>query len=180
MLSLTKKTDYALIAMSYLIERSDRTVSAREIAAAFEMPAALVMNILKTLHHSGVLSSTRGTKGGYRLTTDLGKISIYDLIQMLEGPVKLTECSPTDQPSNEPRSCKVRGCPISRPIQTLHAKLTCYLKEVKLSDILGNGNGHATETPVELTTSATSSGATSAAPSAEVVAAAAATEEHVG
>ncbi|HEX2971520.1 MAG TPA: Rrf2 family transcriptional regulator [Tepidisphaeraceae bacterium] len=173
MLSLTKKTDYALIAMSYLIERADRTVSAREIATAFQMPAALVMNILKTLHHSGLLSSTRGTKGGYRVTSDLSKVSIHDLIQMLEGPVKLTECSPTECESTEPRSCKVRGCPISVPIQTVHARLVGYLKEVKLSDILGNG--HRQETPVELTTSATGS----AAP-AEVVAASTAPNEQVG
>ncbi|MGE5612044.1 MAG: RrF2 family transcriptional regulator [Bacillota bacterium] len=176
MLSLTKKTDYALIAISYLIERADRTVSAREIAAAFEMPAALVMNILKTLHHSGLLSSTRGTKGGYRLCTDLSKVSIHDLIQILEGPVKLTECSPTECESKEPRTCKVRGCPISGPIQTLHTKLTSYLKEVKLSDILGNGPVQITPaTPAEVTTPAADP-----APSTEVVAAAAAPAENVG
>lgn len=139
MLSLTKKTDYALIALSYLAERSDRTVSAREIAAAFEMPAALVMNILKTLHHRGVLSSTRGTKGGYRLSIDLSKISVHGLIQMLEGPVQLTECSVTECPPVDPRRCKVRNCPISKPIQTLHARLVGYLKEVKLVDLMRNG-----------------------------------------
>ncbi len=138
MLSLTKKTDYALIAMSYLAERTDRTVSAREIAAAFEMPAALIMNILKTLHHSGILTSTRGTKGGYRLATELRSISVHDLIGMLEGPVKLTECSPSDCPPNGPRNCKVKGCPISGPIQVLHGRLVGHLKEVRLSDILGN------------------------------------------
>ena len=65
MLSLTKKTDYALIALAYLAERPDRTVSAREIAGGFQMPVALVMNILKTLHHAKWLASTRGAKGGY-------------------------------------------------------------------------------------------------------------------
>ena len=139
MLSLTKKTDYALIALSYLAKRSDQTVSAREIAAEFEMPAALVMNILKTLHHNGVLSSTRGTKGGYRLCTDLGKISVHGLVQILEGPVQLTECSATDRDPREPRRCKVRNCPISGPIQTLHAKLVKSLKEVKLADLMRNG-----------------------------------------
>jgi Rrf2 family protein len=138
MLSLTKKTEYALIALSYLSERTDRTVSAREIATAFEMPAALVMNILKTLHHNEVLTSTRGTKGGYRLASELSSITMHELIGMLEGPVKLTECSPTECRSHEPRSCKVKGCPVSVPIQALHTRLVGYLKDVRLSDILGN------------------------------------------
>jgi Rrf2 family protein len=138
MLSLTKKTEYALISLSYLAERTDRTVSAREIAAHFEMPSALVMNILKTLHHHGVLTSTRGTKGGYRLAAELDNINVHELISMLEGPIKLTECSPTDYPNHEPRNCKVKGCPVCVPIQALHVRLVGYLKDVRLSDILGN------------------------------------------
>lgn len=136
MLSLTKKTDYALIALSYLAERSAQTVSAREISTAFEMPAALVMNILKTLHHHGVLTSTRGTKGGYRLCTDLGTISVHDLIQMLEGPVALTECSAPSFDPTAPRRCKVKSCPVSGLIRKMHAKIVDTLKGVKVSDLM--------------------------------------------
>jgi Rrf2 family protein len=136
MLSFTKKMDYALITLSYLAERTDQTVSAREIAMAFEMPPALVMNILKTLHHAEVLTSTRGTKGGYRLVGDLAQISVYDLIHVLEGPVRLTECSSPDRDRNELVSCKVRGCPIRGPVRALHEKVIRFLREVKLADIL--------------------------------------------
>ena len=48
MLSLSKKTDYALIALAYLAERPGRVASAREIAAARNLPAALLMNILRS------------------------------------------------------------------------------------------------------------------------------------
>lgn len=141
MLSLTKKTDYALIALCYLAERRNQTVSAREVAEAFHMPAALVMNILKTLHHSGVLMSTRGTKGGYRLIADLARISVYDLIEMLEGPVHLTECSGPPLGPGESRNCKVgpSACPIQAPIHALHRKLVSFLKEVKVADVVLNG-----------------------------------------
>jgi len=141
MLSLTKKTDYALIAMGYLAEHRSDTVSAREIAEAFNMPAALVMNILKTLHHAGLLSSTRGTKGGYRLITELERISMHDLIQVLEGPVRLAECVIV---ANERDTCgwegpcKIgKGCPIQAPIKALHGKLVSFLQDTKLSDVLG-------------------------------------------
>jgi Rrf2 family protein len=138
MLSLTKKTDYALIALGYLADRPDETVSAREIAAAFEMPAALVMNILKTLHHAGMLLSTRGTKGGYRLTADLGKVTMYELIEVLEGPVRLAECVIREEPcGSDGAPCKIgRQCPIQGPIKALHTKLVRFLKDVRLSEVV--------------------------------------------
>lgn len=139
MLSLTKKTEYALIALGYLSERTNQTVSAREIAEAFNMPAALVMNILKTLHHGGLLSSTRGTKGGYRLVADLANLSMHELIEILEGPVRLAECvivEHEEERCGRP-DCKVgKGCPIQAPIQALHTRMVGFLREVKLSDVL--------------------------------------------
>lgn len=150
MLSLTKKTDYALIAMGYLAEHRAQTVSAREISEAFNMPAALVMNILKTLHHAGMLSSTRGTKGGYRLTADVSKLSMHDLIEVLEGPVRLAECvivANEKETCRRDGPCKVgKGCPIQAPIQALHGRLVSFLHGTKLSEVLpsnGNGNGHS-------------------------------------
>ncbi len=147
MLSLTKKTEYALIALCYLSDRQTQTVSAREISEAFNMPAALVMNILKTLHHNEMLSSTRGTKGGYRLICDLGNLSLHDLIEVLEGPVQLTECSCYPDPSVlVDKSCKVTAnCPIQRPIRAIHKRMTEFLKDVKLTEIIGvhRGNGEA-------------------------------------
>lgn len=152
MLSLTKKTDYALIALGYLAEHRNQTVSAREIAEAFAMPAALVMNILKTLHHANFLSSTRGTKGGYRLTVDLRKISIHDLIEVLEGPVRLAECVIVDNESAGcgEGHCKIgRGCPIQAPIQALHTKLVGFLKDVTLAEVLNTSQKKA-EAPAEM------------------------------
>jgi Rrf2 family protein len=140
MLSLTKKTDYALIALGYLAERRRQTVSAREIAEAFNMPPALVMNILKTLQHAGMLTSTRGTKGGYRLVADLGRVSMHDLIETLEGPIRLAECviianEKATCPRHEP--CKVgKGCPIQAPIKELHKRLVSFLKDTKLVGVV--------------------------------------------
>jgi Rrf2 family protein len=152
MLSLTKKTDYALIALGYLADHPDTVVSAREIAEHYRMPAALVMNIMKTLHHGNMISSTRGTKGGYRLTADLSKVSMHDLICVLEGPIRLTECIVLDGESVETASCKiVRGCPIQKPIRNLHCRLVEFLREVKLSEIVQHGhNGRGRAAQAEL------------------------------
>src|ERR1700728_2713904 len=114
MLSLSKKTDYALIALAYLAERPGRVASAREIAEARDLPAALLMNILKELQHHGLLRSTRGVKGGYEIAVDLAAVSLHQLIVALEGPVKLVECAGESaacqhENDSEATACRVRG-----------------------------------------------------------------------
>jgi len=143
MLSLTKKTDYALIAICHLAERNGAVVSAREIAAAYTLPTALVMNVLKTLHHKGVLTSRRGTKGGYSLAVDLADISLLELIECLEGPVHLTQCTTTEGCADSPGPCRIaEKCPIRGPITALHDAVLGFLKDMKLADIVKT-NGHA-------------------------------------
>jgi Rrf2 family protein len=137
MLSLTKKTDYALISLGFLAENHGRVVSAREISHAFSMPDALVMNILKTLHHHDWLRSTRGTKGGYQLAIKLGERTVLDLIEALEGPVSLTECMIRKGEECRKSRCRIhRPCPIEAPIKALHNKLVHFLKETPLSDVV--------------------------------------------
>src|SRR5688572_33100434 len=84
MLRLSKKADYALISLGYLIEHPEHVVSAREIAERCQLPLPLLMNILKVLHQRGVLKSSRGASGGYRIASDLAKLSLLELSGMLE------------------------------------------------------------------------------------------------
>ena len=84
MLRLSKKADYALISLGYLAEHPEHVVSAREIAERCQLPLPLLMNILKALHQRGVLKSSRGASGGYRIASDLSKLSLLDLSGMLE------------------------------------------------------------------------------------------------
>jgi DNA-binding transcriptional ArsR family regulator len=65
MLALTKKTDYALIALSHLAKRPETVVSAREIAEACGVPQPILTNILKTLASAGIMVSTRGAAADF-------------------------------------------------------------------------------------------------------------------
>jgi Rrf2 family protein len=127
MFCLSKKTDYALIALAYLAEHQDRVSSAREIAEANGAPLPLLMNILKVLHQRGILRSLRGSTGGYQIAVDLDKWSLSDLIGILEGsePAARVLDAQTQQAG-----------PVAAPIQALHYKLRRFLKDVKLSDLL--------------------------------------------
>ncbi|HAU38285.1 MAG TPA: hypothetical protein DCX07_11305, partial [Phycisphaerales bacterium] len=93
MLSLTKKTGYGLIAMTYLARvEGDAPASAREIAERFGVPASLLGNVLKELSGAGLVESVRGARGGYRLARPPESINLADLVEVLEGPIRLAEC----------------------------------------------------------------------------------------
>jgi Rrf2 family protein len=146
MLYVSKKTDYALVALAYLAERAGSTASAREIAGTSEMPLALLMNILKTLQHYKVVESTRGVKGGYRLRADLNDVSLWNLMGMLE----------TTERGEEAHDCcerltqyKVNREPaMHAPVTALQYKLIGFLENVKLSDLVLPGR--RIDVPVEL------------------------------
>jgi Rrf2 family protein len=161
MLTITRKTDYALIALAHMAARAGRVSSAREIAAAYGLPAALLMNILKSLHHHGLLQSTRGVKGGYQIKADLGAVSICDLIEIMECSGRGGDCgcgchappAGAAQHLNESangldgaigrksgRRTKLNGAElVHESVQALRVRLQRFLKDVKLFDLIQPG-----------------------------------------
>ena len=137
MLSLTRKTDYALVALSYLTGRyaeSAQPVSAKQIAQTFGLPLPLLMNILKELVRAKVLSSTRGINGGYELATEPGRISLLEIVTAMEGPVRLSQCA--DGLPIVGQGCNLSdNCPIQRPIRSLHRRINRFLEDVTLKDL---------------------------------------------
>jgi Rrf2 family protein len=135
MFTLTKKTDYGIIALSHLAKQPVGTVTtAREIAERYHVPAALLVNVLKALCQGELVRSTRGVKGGYTLALQADEISLAEIIRVIDGPVRFVQCS--DKTSDGESACELLGtCPVVRPIHKVHAKLVSFLNDVKLSDI---------------------------------------------
>jgi len=148
MLCLSRKTDYALIALSYMAGRQGQVCSAREIAAAYALPLPLLMNILKTLHRKGLLRSTRGTKGGYGIAAHLDAASLYDLIEVLEGGVKTRRHAFLGVHSDSGHRPISNFQPTDAPVRALQYRLIRFLKDVKLSDLLLPGR--RIDVPVEM------------------------------
>ncbi len=68
-------------------------VMVREIAESQEIPERYLEQILNTPRKSGLLMSTRGAKGGYKLAKPPSEITIGDLIRVLEGPIDVVSCT---------------------------------------------------------------------------------------
>jgi Rrf2 family protein len=146
MLSLNRKTDYALVALAFMADRPGQWSSAREIAQNSDVPLALLMNVLKTLHQSHILRSTRGMRGGYQIATDLERLSLFDLTRVVDR----TEPA-VDDSRREPECCgryKIDKSGVHGPVHAFHHKLRQFLKAVKLSDLVLPGR--RIDVPVEL------------------------------
>jgi Rrf2 family protein len=141
MLRLSKKADYALIAMKHLATRSDAaSASAREIAEQYDIPIELMAKVLQRLARRGLLVSHQGTRGGYRLGRAPSAISVADIIQAIDGPLTVTACSTEAENCDQYGKCSVRD-PLWRiKDRILLALATCSLQEV------------ATDTPHDPTT----------------------------
>lgn len=92
MLRVTKLTDYGIVLMGQLA-RSPReaSLSTRDLAEAAGLPLATVCKILKTLAREGLLSSQRGSAGGYQLARDPETIAVAEIIAALEGPITMCQ-----------------------------------------------------------------------------------------
>ena len=76
MFRLSKKSDYGLIALKHLAQHNEESISAREIAAQYHIPAELLAKVLQRLVRKGLLVSQQGINGGYVLAKDPTTISI--------------------------------------------------------------------------------------------------------
>jgi Rrf2 family protein len=131
MLRLSKKADYALMAMKHLAIKSDvASTSAREIAEQYGIPIELMAKVLQRLVRSGLLTSHQGTRGGYTLSKPTAAISVADIIQAIDGPLTVTACSTEAENCDQYAKCSVRD-PLWRIRERiLSALATCSLQEV--------------------------------------------------
>jgi FeS assembly SUF system regulator len=109
MLRLAKLTDYGTVIATHMARQPEQLFTATELAVAGRVGVATASKILKQLARAGLLNSVRGTKGGYRLARPAATISLADVIDALEGPPGLIECSVRDGLCSHEQSCAIRG-----------------------------------------------------------------------
>ncbi|MBM3820913.1 MAG: Rrf2 family transcriptional regulator [Acidimicrobiia bacterium] len=131
MLRLSKKADYALMAMKHLAQKPGApSTSAREIAENYGIPIELLAKVLQRLVRTGLLVSTQGTRGGYTLSRPSASISVADVIQAIDGPFTVTACS------SERNSCEQYGkCNIRDPLWQIREKIAATLGTVTIAEM---------------------------------------------
>ena len=85
-------TDYAVVLATHLAG-SEEPHAARDLAVETQVPEPTASKVLKKLARAGVVVSQRGAKGGYTLARPAHQIGIHEVIEAIEGPIAVTECS---------------------------------------------------------------------------------------
>lgn len=133
MLRMTKLADYGFVLLIHmaLMDRS-QWHNARDLSNATRLPLPMVSKILKALARGGLLTSTRGTKGGYRLARDPAEINAAEVITALDGPISITECLDAGD-----SSCNVEMlCPVKVSWQRVNHAIQDALEEITLAEMI--------------------------------------------
>lgn len=144
MLRLSKKADYALIAMKHLAIHQDAgtSSSAREMAETYGIPLELLAKVLQRLVRARLLLSVQGTRGGYRLARQPMTISVVDVIQAVDGPVTMTACSPDDHRCDQYSKCSIRD-----PLWRVRTRILDALNTVTIAELAADVDGAVPPAP---------------------------------
>ena len=131
MLRLSKKADYALMAMKHLAQkRVSPSSSAREIAEQYDIPIELMAKVLQRLVRMRLLASTQGTRGGYMLGRPADAISVAEVIEAIDGPFTVTACSTDKHDCEQFNKCSIRD-----PLWQIRERIAAALETVTIAEI---------------------------------------------
>lgn len=133
MTKINRKIEYALMALRYMSQKiPGELTSAKEVSDAFNTPFDATARVMQQLaQKGGILKSEYGANGGYQITKDLAKVSMYDLVEIIDGPTALVKCLHKEAP------CDIQDrCNIISPVTLLNNKLTEFYRTLSLKDLL--------------------------------------------
>jgi Rrf2 family protein len=139
MLSLSKRADYALLALSHLAVTQaaapERLVNTKEIAEQYEIPVELLAKLLQSLAKNGIVASHPGPTGGYKLLRAPNAISVAEVLTVIDGPLSILPCS-----NGLGHTCKqFSHCTIRDPLAEIEMRVKALLQEITLEDVSGSG-----------------------------------------
>lgn len=142
MLRFGRKTEYALIAVLHMGERPGCLASSREISGRYHIPPEILGKVLQALARAGLLEAVHGARGGYRLVRPLAEISLGEVIEAIEGPVRMAPCTGDHHDCSQQPTCNIQS-----PVSQLQAALTHFLHQVSLAGFRRAAAGHDTLAP---------------------------------
>ncbi len=130
MLRISRLTDYGTVLLAHMAGQSGAVCSAAEVANATGIAVPTVSKLLKSLARAGLVTSTRGANGGYQLARAAHEISAASVIDALEGPVSITECSAIDS------HCDFESvCGVGKTWQRINGAIRRALEDINLLDL---------------------------------------------
>ena len=130
MLKITRKVEYALIALNHLQQQNDGDLgSAKEISKQYGIPQELLAKTLQKLARVEIIEAVQGSTGGYKLLVDPSTISMTHFFEILEGPVGIMDCY-FDSGCRQLNTCNIRS-----PINKINDAIRNVFNNITLADL---------------------------------------------
>ncbi len=132
---IRRKTDYGIRALAHMaLGNSEREVyGARDIAEARDVPEVYMQKVLHALAEAGIVQSHRGVFGGFSLLKEPKEITLFSLMEALQGPVAINKCVMGQDLCPREKSCIVRT-----RWESVQSDLVSFLESVTLEDLLAD------------------------------------------
>lgn len=129
MLKLTRKLEYALIALRHMQDKGDVLSSTKEIADMYLIPQELLAKTLQQMARLNYIKAAQGPQGGYRVLKGLTEISMTQFMEDLEGPIGIVDC-------NINSDCiQLDNCNIRMPLKQINSNIRAIFNEIRVGDI---------------------------------------------
>jgi FeS assembly SUF system regulator len=132
MLRISKLTDYGTVILACLAAEPERRHTSSEVAERTRLAVPTVSKLLKNFHRAGIVTSGRGTRGGYQLARPAARITAAAIIDAIEGPVAITECSGSHSACDIETTCRTGGA-----WQRINGAIRRSLDEITLAQLSG-------------------------------------------
>lgn len=125
-------TDYAIRILCYLYEHGNRLSTAAHLSEKLGITYLYFMKLTGVLKQAGLIQSVQGCNGGYQLARNAEKVSVYDVVQVIEGDIKINRCLEED------RFCSRNAadqCPVHKFFGSLQEDFITKLKSQRICDL---------------------------------------------
>ena len=133
-MKIRRETDYAFRAVRALYQSEGQPLFSQEIAKAESIPPTYILVIMSKLVNAGFVKTLYqhgDSKGGYVLSADPAVMTLYDIYQLFEGDMKISECL-----RDECKCCHIRTCKVHLEMIRLNNVLIDEMKRKSIKDIL--------------------------------------------
>ncbi len=125
-------TDYAIRIIGYLAQNNTQIVTANDMAKKLGITYHYLNKLVSHIKRSGLIESVKGPAGGYRLSKSAEDITLYDIIQIMEGDILINHCLEEDGYCSRNAA---QTCPVQKIFASVQYELVTSLKSHRISDI---------------------------------------------
>ena len=129
LLRISEVASIGLHAMALLAVEPERSLSNREIASMLKVSEAHLSKVLQRLHKAGYVDSIRGPKGGFKLKNGNGKVTLDEVMLVIDGPISDATCL-FDTPV-----CDGTDCIFGDLLEDVNHQINFYLKNTELTEL---------------------------------------------